>query len=120
MLTIELSNLQFHSFHGVYEEETKTGGNYEVDFIVHIKETSLPVQHINETIDYTLFYDIIKQHMEKPTPLLETIVTKIAQQVLNAFPKVEEVSVKIKKLNAPIPFFNGKVAASYNLKRTDF
>ncbi len=117
MLKIELSNLQFHSFHGVFEEESKTGGDYEVDLIVHLATTAFPLLHIEETIDYTLLYELIKLHMETPTKLLETIATEIAQEILNDYSKVEEVVVKIKKLNAPIPFFNGKVAAECSAKR---
>lgn len=119
MLKIELSNLQFHSFHGVFEEESRTGGDYEVDLVVFVNIEKSPIKHMHETIDYTLLYELIKQRMDKPTPLLETLATEMAHEVLNRFEKATEVSVKIKKLNAPIPFFNGNVAAEYALKRTE-
>ena len=117
MLKIELSNLQFHSYHGVFEEETKTGGDYEVDLVVYLQPILVPILHINETIDYIQLYELIKKRMDKPTPLLETLATEIAQEIITAYSKAEEVSVRIKKLNAPIPFFNGNVAAEYKLKR---
>ncbi len=56
--------------------------------------------------------------MEKRTRLLETLATEIAHEVLSVSSKILEVSVNIKKLNAPIPFFNGKVSAEYTLKRS--
>ena len=118
MLKIELSDLQFHSFHGVFEEESKTGGDYKVDLVVYLEPESVPIYHMDETIDYTLLYEVVKQHMEKPTKLLETLATEIAKEIINTYDKVKEVSVKIKKLNAPIPFFNGNVSAEYILKRT--
>jgi 7,8-dihydroneopterin aldolase/epimerase/oxygenase len=117
MLKIELSNLQFHSFHGIHEEEIKTGGDFKVDAVVYFEPEVIPVKHLHETIDYTMLYEIIKRRMEKPTRLLETLATEIAQEILSAYNKIEEISVKIKKLNAPIPFFNGEVSAEYNLKR---
>ena len=117
MLKIELSKLQFHGFHGVHEEETVTGGNYEVNVVVYFKPETIPLRHLNETVDYTQLYELIKLRMQQPTRLLETLATEIAQQVLNNFLKVEEVIVGIKKLNPPIPFFHGTVAAEYNLKR---
>ncbi len=117
MLKIELSNLQFHSFHGIHEEEVKTGGDFEVNMTVYFEPENIPVLHMHETIDYTLLYELIKQRMKKPTQLLETLVTQIAQEVLSGYSKVHQVSVKIKKLNAPIAFFNGKVSAEYILKR---
>ena len=117
MLKIELSNLQFHSFHGIHEEEKKTGGSFTVDAVVFFEPEIIPVRHLHETIDYSLLYEIIKRRMEKPTKLLETLATEIAQEILFTDNKILEVSVKIKKLNAPIPFFNGEVSAEYNLKR---
>lgn len=117
MLKIELSKLQFHSFHGIHDEEIKTGGDFEVDLTVYIKPDVIPVRHLHETTDYTLLYELLKRRMEKPTRLLETLVTEIAQEILSTYNKINEVTVKIKKLNAPIPFFNGEVSAEYNLKR---
>jgi 7,8-dihydroneopterin aldolase/epimerase/oxygenase len=117
MLKIELSNLLFHGFHGVHEEESKTGGDYEVDLCVYLEPRGIPVRHMDETIDYTLLYQLVKQRMERPTRLLETLATEIAQEILSTYQNAEEVSVKIKKLNPPIPFFNGNVSAEYNLKR---
>lgn len=118
MLKIELSNLQFHGFHGIHEEESKTGGNFEVDLVVFFEPAAIPVRHMNETIDYTLLYELVRKRMEKRTRLLETLATEIAQEILSSFSKVQEVSVNIKKLNAPIPFFNGKVSAEFTLKRS--
>ena len=117
MLKIELSNLQFHGFHGVYEEENKAGGDYEVELTVYLEPRKIPDRHLDETIDYTRLYQVVKQHMEQPTPLLETLTTEIAQEILSTYQKAEEVCVKIKKLNPPIPFFNGHVSAEYSLKR---
>src|SRR5205809_3273523 len=117
MLKIKLSDLRFHGFHGVHEEETKTGGDFAVSMVVYFNPENIPVRHLDETIDYAQLYEVIKQRMQKPTKLLETLVTEIAIQVLNKFSSVEEVMVDIKKLNPPIPFFHGTVAAEYNLKR---
>jgi len=117
MLKIELSNLLFHGFHGVHEEESVTGGDFEVELRVYFEPRVIPVRHLDETVDYTLLYQVVKQHMDQPTSLLETLATEIAQEILSTYSKVEEVYVKIKKLNPPIPFFNGHVSAEYSLKR---
>ena len=117
MLKIELSKLLFHGFHGVHEEEIKTGGDYEVELNVYLEPRVIPIRHLDETIDYSLLYQVVKQRMERPTPLLETLATEIAQEILSTYSKADEVCVKIKKLNPPIPFFNGNVSAEYSLKR---
>lgn len=117
MFKIELFNLQFHSFHGVHEEETKTGGNFEVNLVVFFEPETMPVKHLHETIDYTKLYAIIKQRMEKPTRLLETLATEIADKIMSEFLAVDEIAVAIKKLNPPIPFFSGSVSVEYKTKR---
>ena len=117
MLNLELSNLQFHSFHSQHDAAIKTGGAFKVDATIFFEPGIIPVRHLHETIDYTTLYEVIKRRMEKPTKLLETLATEIAQEILSTDNKIQEVSVKIRKLNAPIPFFNGEVSAEYNLKR---
>jgi len=119
MLKIELSRIQFHGFHGIHEEESRAGGDFEVNVTVCFQPAALPVRHLNETIDYTQLYAVVKQRMERRTRLLETLATEIAAEILNQFLSVEEVAVSIKKLNPPIPFFNGSIVAAYTVKRTE-
>jgi dihydroneopterin aldolase len=119
MLKIELSKMQFHAYHGVHEEESKAGGNFEVNLIVYFEPAAIPVRHLAETIDYTQLYTLVKQRMEKPTRLLETIATEVANEIFIKFLSVQELEVSIRKLNPPIPFFNGSVVAAYTAKRND-
>lgn len=119
MLRIELNKMQFHGYHGVHEEESKAGGNFEVNLIVYFEPVAVPVRYLTETIDYTQLYTLVKQRMEKPTRLLETIATEMANEIFTSFSSVQELEVSIKKLNPPIPFFNGSVAAVYTAKRGD-
>ena len=82
-----------------------------------LNSDNFPVKHLDETIDYTLLYELIRLRMQKPTKLLETLATEIAQETLDKFLKIDEVMVNVKKINPPIPFFKGSVAAEYCLKR---
>ncbi len=117
MLTIELSKLRFHAFHGLYEEEKKLGGDFEVNVtVIHYPE-NIPVLHLKDTIDYSSVYELIKEIMVQPEPLLETVATIIATEILRKFSQAEEVSVEIAKLNPPIIAFEGRAAIRYSLKR---
>ena len=117
MLTIELSQLRFHAFHGLYEEEKKLGGDFEVNVSVKHIPAKIPVMHLKETIDYASVYNLIKKIMQQPEPLLETVSTIIASEILRKFSHAEEVTVAITKLNPPIIAFEGTVTVKYNLKR---
>ena len=119
MLIIQLLNLPFYAYHGIYEEEKKMGAEYEVNITVSHQEKKSPVLHINETIDYTSLYELIKQHMQQPRQLLETIATIFAEDVLARFAEAEEVSITIIKKHPPVVAFQGSVAVTYSAKRND-
>lgn len=119
MLTIRLSGLSFHAYHGIYEEEKLIGGEYEVNASVFYNPKQTPVRHISEVVDYTSIYSLIKKRMDLPTPLLETVATEIAGDILTYFLEVEEVIVEIKKINPPIVGFQGSVSVVYDLKRNE-
>lgn len=115
MMCIQLHNVVFHANHGLYEIEKLDGGEFEVDLTV-----SFPLQAahtLNDTIDYVVIFELVKKRMEEPTPLLETIIIEISQQILAQFSVVQEVYISIRKLNPPINNFSGSVGASYTLKR---
>jgi dihydroneopterin aldolase len=118
MLTIELSKLRFHAYHGLYHEEKKLGGDFEVNVIVLHHPLKLPILQLDETIDYMAIYNLVKEIMQKPEPLLETVVTLIAEEILKKFSHAEEVNVSITKLNPPILSFEGRVGVRYVLKRS--
>lgn len=117
MLTIHLTNLQFYAYHGLYEEETAIGARYEVNVSVSHYEAKFPVLHIDETIDYTAVYDLIKKHMQHPRHLLEAVATTLAKDILDTFGLADEVSVSIKKIAPPIVGFRGSVGVQYTTKR---
>lgn len=117
MITIELTKLIFNARHGYYEDEKVLGGTFEVNATIRHQSVQIPVKHINDTIDYTLVHDIIRQHMEKPAALLETVSSAIALEVLTKFTLAEEVSINIKKISPPIISFQGQVGVTCTLQR---
>ena len=116
MLKIELHNLWFHAHHGLYEEEKVLGGDFNIDIELLYLPKATP-RHIYETIDYTAVYNLIKTHMAKPEPLLETLAINICNDILKKFSLAEEVKVSIKKTNPPIIGFTGNVSVSNIAKR---
>ena len=119
MLTIELSQLIFNGHLGFYDEEKILGGTFEVNAIVRHTVPEMPVRHIQGTIDYTLVFEIIKNRMDKPTQLLETLATTIAQEILEKFSQAQLVSINIKKINPPIIAFRGVVGVTCVLNRNE-
>lgn len=119
MLAIHLQKLKFYAFHGLYEEEKILGNEFEVTLSVKFILKQFPCRTIDQTINYVLLFDLVKERMNKPTPLLETIASEIANQIFEEFQIVEEVIISITKLTAPIISFTGVVGVSLELKRNE-
>ncbi len=100
---VELEGLEFHAFHGVYPHERASGNWFEVDIAV---ETDFSKAAANDelggTINYETLFRIVKDEMEQPSKLLETVAEKIANDVLIQLPAAISVDLKISKINPPI------------------
>lgn len=117
MLQIHLKNVQFFAYHGIYSEERKLGNFFELNIDIWVQPVTLPVLHMKESIDYVSVYELVKKRMEIATPLLETVVTEIAQSILAQFSLANKVKVSIDKVRPPIVQFEGRVGVSFTLER---
>jgi 7,8-dihydroneopterin aldolase/epimerase/oxygenase len=107
MTGVHLKDLQFHAHHGVYDEEEKTGGLFEVQLSVWYKPTG-PIIQLEQTINYVALFEIVKQHMEKRSSLLETKAEDICEHIYKAFPFIHTIEISIFKCSPPIENFQGK------------
>ena len=100
---ISLEGLEFHAFHGVYPHERESGNWFEVDIAVetHILEGAIE-DDLSNTVNYETLYQFVKEEMEKPSKLLETVAEKIVERVLRELAGVTQIELKISKLNPPI------------------
>lgn len=116
-MRISLNKLLFVGYHGLYPEEKKLGNNYSVEIDIDFVPKQDLIEQLDQTIDYVLVYAIVKKWMEIPTPLLETLIGKIADDILLEQPLAEKVMVKITKLHLPIPLFEGNVSVKIEKSR---
>jgi dihydroneopterin aldolase len=100
---IALQGLEFHAFHGVYPHERESGNWFEVDIAVETDfSLAAATDELVGTINYETLFKIVKDEMEQPSKLLETVAEKVAIDVLAYFPNVISVEFTISKLNPPI------------------
>lgn len=116
MLTVQLQNLQFHAYHGVYEGESKTGNNYEVNLTVEYNEKGHNIHQLKDIINYEDLYDIVRRRMGIAAPLLEEVAEGIILKIKHQYSYVTEANVSIYKLQAPIEGFQGKVGITLGRK----
>lgn len=109
MHTIILEKLQFHAQHGVFEEETKIGGKFEVNLIIKTDFTgAADFDELEETVDYSKVYEIVKSEMAIPSKLIEHVGGRIHKKLKDTFAEIEFISLKVCKLNPPI---SGEIGA---------
>ena len=117
-MRISLNKLLFVGYHGLYPEEKKLGNNYSVEIDIDFTPKQGVIDQLDQTIDYVHVYAIVKKWMEIPTPLLETLVGKIADDILSSQALANTVFVKITKLHLPISSFEGNVSVKIEKSRS--
>lgn len=115
MWKIGLEGMRCYAFHGVYEEEQRIGQNYILDIEVGIVGSDIDRdEKIEDTINYEQIFQICKKQMTLSCQLLETIVFKIKEEILELSKDILSIEVKIRKEAPP---FHGRVdyaVVSYN------
>lgn len=97
---IALEGMKFYAYHGVYEEEQIIGNHFILDIFI---ETSYGNNDdLQDTINYETVYLVCQAEMKNRVRLLETLTENIIHSLKHQFNSIQEVTIKIKKLN-PIP-----------------
>jgi 7,8-dihydroneopterin aldolase/epimerase/oxygenase len=112
LFTINLHNLIFHSFHGIHEEERILGNTFEVNVTLSFSSAQT-ITALEQTINYATVYEIIKQRMQIATPLLETLVQDLSEEIRAFDNRIKSISVSVEKKNPPIPNMEGSVSVHY-------
>ncbi len=104
MGTIAINNLKVFAHHGVFPEETERGQ----DFYVSAKLTTDTLtasltDDLSKTVNYGEVCHFIHDYLTKNTfKLIETAANRLADEVLKEFPAIDEITLEIKKPDAPI------------------
>ena len=107
MATISVLGIRVYAYHGCLPEETKIGSDYEVNVVVDfdIKQSS-ESDKLQHTVDYVSINAIVKQEMARSSKLLEHVVARILNKIIEKHPMISSVEVGVAKKNPPI---NGDV-----------
>ena len=99
---ITLNGLEFHGYHGVFDEEKTFGARFIVDAELHVL---LPTEDdLSQTVDYGAVYALIQEEVTgERYKLLETLAQRIAQRILQTFQEVLELTIRVHKPHAPLP-----------------
>ena len=113
---VRINAARFTAYHGVHAAEQKIGGQYEVDVDITCDVArAAKSDRLKDAINYQdVFQRVQTLVCARRYRLLETIASRLIDEIMQAFPVALEVDVRIRKLNPPI----GGVAASTEVDLT--
>lgn len=109
---IELTGLECFGYHGVFDEEKRTGQPFIVDITCWLNFSEAAADDdLTKTINYAELAEVAAEVVEGPArDLIETVATDVANAAMRRFEELYAVEVTIHKPKAPIPRTFGDVA----------
>lgn len=102
-LTIFVSKLIVHGFHGVNPEEKSLGQKFEVDIECRIDAPDCSSDKLNSTVNYSSLCDIGHAVSQAGSfNLIETYADRVIRAIFGAHPEVDWVKVVVLKPSAPL------------------
>ncbi|GBU08551.1 7,8-dihydroneopterin aldolase [Bacteroidales bacterium] len=107
---IELREMKFHAFHGVFPQENIVGNIYIVNLklFVDLQPASIS-DNLEDTVSYADIYQCVKKEMQIPSKLIECVAGRIFRKIKSEFPTINKLEVRLSKLNPPM---GGEVQAA--------
>ena len=115
---ITLTGLRVFGYHGVYDEERRTGQDFVVDVTLRIDTRAAAASaDVADTVHYGEMAEQIAAIVAgEPVNLLETLAARIADHLLS-IDVVERARVTVHKPDAPIPLSFADVAVTIERAR---
>lgn len=119
MDNIIVKGLKIFAYHGVNPEEKRDGQNFIIDVEAGVSLLSAgKSDNLEQTVSYAKIIKTVKKVMQEDKyDLIEKVAQRIADEIFTEYPAVREVSVTVKKPQAPISADFDYVAVQINRKR---
>ena len=100
-LQINLKRCKFHSKHGFYPEEQLLGNVFWVSVHISYQPQKALDDTLENTLNYETLYQIVREEMQVPQKLLETVAYRIRTRIQNIDRLINAISISIEKENPP-------------------
>lgn len=116
---ILISGLKVFAYHGVNPEEKRDGQNFILDISAGVDlSKACRSDRLEDTVSYAkIIKTALRAMTESSCDLLERAAQRVADRIFEEYPPVMELSVLLKKPEAPIRADFGYVAVSIHRKR---
>ncbi len=103
MHKIILDNVRVYTNHGCLTEEEMIGSDYRVDLeVLTDLGKSSQSDDLDDTVDYVYLNKVIKEEMAQRSKLLEHVAQRIIDRILKEQEMVQEITVRVSKINPPL------------------
>lgn len=118
---IQIKGLRLFAYHGVGAEEKRDGQNFVLDITLGVDlDKAGRSDDLNETVNYAEVCRTVREVFTKESyDLIERAARQVTDAILENYPKVEEVTVLLKKPEAPIPEKFDYVAVEMTQRRKE-
>lgn len=115
-ITLTLLDLRFFAHHGWYEQEALQGQTFLVNLWVSYPESDLKITALDQSIDYTTIFGILRDQMKKPRKLLEDLAQSILAEIHEHYPQTTEIRIHIEKNAPPVEGLDGRLGIQLERK----
>lgn len=100
---ILLKKIRCYAYHGVAPQENLIGNEYIVDLRLKVDiSKAMQTDEVTDTVNYAEIHRVVMGEMAVPSKLLEHVGGRIAKKLLEQFPTIEEVELRLSKRNPPM------------------
>lgn len=102
---IRIRDLQIYAYHGVLPEENRKGQNFFINAVLRLPtRTAGLTDDLALSVNYADVCIFMDHFMREHTfQLLEAVAERMSQAILIRFPLIQEITLEIRKPEAPIP-----------------
>ena len=111
-MKVFLKNILLYGYHGIHDLERKVGTEFSINLNMDIDIQTINIT-LDETIDYSVVFSLLKEEFLIATPLLENLAIRISERIKLVYPLMNKIQVNIIKHNAPIEGFQGEVGIEF-------
>ncbi len=98
-----LEKMLFYAYHGCLKQERTVGNTYQVDLELTVDLfQAAESDNLNDTINYAIVYELVKEEMAIPSDLLEHVGGRIMERLFHTFPMLHAVKISVYKQKPPI------------------
>lgn len=117
-MKIRLNDIRLFARHGVMPDEQTIGAWFRVSLCATIGSDSAAItDNLDETINYAMMADIVKEEMQVPSKLIEHVAGRIGRRLMDELPLIESLEVKVTKENPPISMECRSASVELSLQR---